>query len=112
MKYCRYIDHKRDCTCEYCFLFDNSKIVLIQRSQLADCFVYSVHSPDTLYYRSTCPPGFCHGDLKTFENIDKWTPKNNSIVLYYLKIYSVFDSILGRQTNVLLLHTSYPLSGY
>ena len=97
MQYCRHIDHERYCSCEYCFLFDNAKLLLIERSQLADCFVDRVYSPDTLYsYRSTCSPNVCYGDLKTFENIDKWVPKNNSIVLYYLKIYSVFNSILGR----------------
>ena len=94
MQYCRRVDQDRFCSCEDCFLFENSKIVLIQRHQLADCFVGSVHSPDILYYRATCPPGFCSGDLKTFENIDEWTSKNNNIVLDYLKIYSVFDSIL------------------
>ena len=96
MQYCRHIDHERDCSCEYCFLFDNSKLILIERSQLADCFVNSVYRPETLYsWRSTCPPKSCYGDLKTFQNIDKWVSKNNSIVLDYLKIYTVFNSILG-----------------
>ena len=57
MQYCRRVDHKRYCDCEYCFLFDNSKILLIESFKLADCFVASVCDPNTLYsYRSACPP--------------------------------------------------------
>ena len=95
MQYCRRVDHKRYCDCEYCFLFDNSKLLLIERLNLADCFVANICDSDTLYsYRSACPK-LCCVYSNNFQNIDKWTAKNNGIVLNYLKIYSVFNTILG-----------------
>ena len=99
MQYCRRVDHERTCNCEYCFLFDNSKLLLIERFSLADCFVANYCEPWTLYsYRSACPPKLRHGNtrFRTFENIDDWTRKNDSIVLDYLKIYSVFNSVLSQ----------------
>ena len=97
MQYCRRVDHEHDCTCEYCFLFDNSKILLTESFTLADCFVANICDPNTLYScRSACPPKLCYDKRsKNFQNIDKWTSKNDSIVLDYLKIYSVFNSILN-----------------
>ena len=96
MQYCRRVDHERYCTCEYCFLFDNSKLLLIESFKLADCFVANICDPNTLYsYRSACPPKLCYEHSNNFQNIDKWVSKNNGIVLDYLKIYSVFNSILG-----------------
>ena len=98
MQYCRRVDHERSCSCEYCFLFDNSKTLLIESFRLADCFVASYCDPGTLYsYRSACPPKLCYNESPlSFQNIDKWTSENNSIVLDYLKIYSVFNSVLGQ----------------
>ena len=97
MQYCRRVDHERYCGCEYCFLFDNSKLLLTESFQLAECFVANVCDPNTLYsYRSAYPPKLCYNEhCYYFENIDKWVSKNNTIVLDYLKIYSVFNSILG-----------------
>ena len=99
MQYCRRVDHERCCDCEYYFLFDNSKLLLIESFTLADCFVANYCDPGTLYsYRSACPPKLCTGyrNSRTFQNIDNWISKNDSIVLDYLKIYSVFNSVLGQ----------------
>ena len=98
MQYCRRVDHERYCECEYCFLFDNSKRLLMESFNLADCFVASVCNPvDCLYsYRSACPPKLSYENFRNFQNIDKWTKKNDGIVLDYLKIYAVFNSILGQ----------------
>ena len=95
MEYCRRVDHDRFCTCEYCFLFDNSKLVLIDSFKLTDCFVGSICEPNTFTsYRSACP-NLCYRHSIHFQNIDECTGKNNGIVLDYLKIYSVFNFILG-----------------
>ena len=69
--------------------------MVIESFKLADCFVASVCDPNTLYsYRSACP-NLCYEHSLNFQNIDKWASENNGIVLDYLKIYSMFNSILG-----------------
>ena len=80
MKYCRRVDHEFTCDCEYCFLFDNAKLILLRRNKLAFCFVADVCDIATdLSYRSAC---------------DKWAPDHSGVSLDYLKIYAVFDSII------------------
>ena len=94
MIYCRRVDHEFTCECEHCFLFDNSKLILINSYKLADCFVANICDPETIFsYRSACPK-LCYKSLNNFQNIDKWAGDNSGVVLDYLKLYSVFNSVL------------------
>ena len=94
MIYCRRIDHEFTCECEYCFLFDNSKLILINNDKLADCFVANICNPETVFsYRSACPK-VCYKSSNNFQNIDRWTTDNFDVVLDYLKLYAVFNSVL------------------
>ena len=41
MVYCRRVEHEFTCDCEYCFLFDDAKLILLKLNKLAFCFVES-----------------------------------------------------------------------
>ena len=76
------------------FLFDNSKLILINSYALADCFVANICDIESIFsYRSACPK-ICYKSLKTLQNIDKWAPDDSGVVLDYLKLYAVFNSVL------------------
>ena len=96
MIYCRRADHEFTCECEHCFLFDNSKLILVNSFMLADCFVAGVCDTETIFsYRSACPK-ICYKSksLKNLQNIDKWAPDDSGVVLDYLKLYAVFNSVI------------------
>ena len=94
MIYCRRIEHEFTCECEHCFLFDNSKLILINNNKLADCFVANICDPETIFsYRSACPK-VCYKSSRNFQNIDRWATDNFDVVLDYLKLYAVFNSVL------------------
>ena len=95
MQYCRYVDHQFTCECEYCFLFDNAKLILLKRNKLAFCFVADVCDISTnLSHRSVCNKKCPISKFYGFESIDKWAPDHLGPSLDYLKIYTVFDSII------------------
>ena len=92
---CRRTDHEFTCECEYCFLFDNSKLILINSHMLADCFLANICDIETIFsYRSACPKIYYKSSLKNLQNIDKWAPDDSGVILDYLKLYSVFNSLL------------------
>ena len=94
MLYCRRVDHEFRCECEYCFLFDNSKLILLNSYKLADCFVANICDVETIFsYRSACPK-LCYKSTNNFQNIDRWAGDNSGVILDYLKLYSVFNSVL------------------
>ena len=45
-------------------------------------------------YRSACPKICYKSSLKNFQNIDKWAPDDSGVVLDYLKLYAVFNSVI------------------
>ena len=95
MIYCRRADHEFSCECEHCFLFDKSESILVNSFMLAHCFVAAACDIETNYtYRSACPKIHCKSSLKNFENIDKWAPDDPGVVLDYLKLYAVFNSVI------------------
>ena len=97
MVYCRRVEHEFTCECEHCFLFDNPKLILINNFSLAHCFVVVFCDIETNYsYRSACPKTCLNSkSLKNIENIDIWAPDDDAIVvLDYLKLYAVFNSII------------------
>ena len=95
MQYCRRIDHEFTCECEYCFLFDNAKMILLKRNRLAFCFVADVCDICTdLSYRSVCNKNCPLSKYYGIRNIDKWEPEQAGVTLDYLKIYAVFNSII------------------
>ena len=91
MKYCVRADHERNCGCEYCFLFENSRLLLIESSDFFLGELNRIYSFNSVYPTKY---EYCY---YFNENIEKWVSKKKSkgIVLDYLKIYSVFNSILG-----------------
>ena len=95
MVYCRRVDHEFTCECEHCFLFDNSKLILINRHMLADCFLANICDIETIFsYRSACPKICYRSSLKNLQNIDKWASDDSGVILDYLKLYAVFNSVL------------------
>ena len=95
MMYCRRVDHEFTCECDYCFLFDNAKLILLRRNKLAFCFVADVCDICTdLSYRSACNKNCAISKFYGVKNIDKWAPDHSGVSLDYLKIYAVFDSII------------------
>ena len=95
MMYCRRVDHEFTCECDYCFLFDNAKLILLRRNKLAFCFIANVCDTCTdLSYRSACNKNCEISKFYGIENIDKWAPDHSGVCLDYLKIYAVFDSII------------------
>ena len=95
MQYCRRVDHQFTCDCEYCFLFDNAKLILLKRNKLAFCFVADVCDISTnLSYRSACNKNCPISKFYGIGSIDKWAPDHLAPTLDYLKIYAVFDSII------------------
>ena len=95
MQYCRRVDHEFTCECNYCFLFDNAKLILLRRNKLAFCFVADVCDISTnLSYRSICNKGCPISKFYGVGNINKWAPDHLGPSLDYLKIYAVFDSII------------------
>ena len=94
MMYCRRVDHEFMCECEHCFLFDSSKLILINSYKLADCFLANICDVEAIFsYRSACPK-LCYKALYNFQNIDRWAPDDSGVILDYLKLYSVFNSVL------------------
>ena len=94
MIYCRRVDHEFTCECEHCFLFDNSKLILINSYKLADCFVANICDVETIFSYRSAFPKLCYKSLNNFQNIYKWAPDNSGVILDYLKLYSVFNSVL------------------
>ena len=100
MIYCRRVEHEFACECEYCFLFDNAKLILIKNLSLARCFVvgtccWAYDFESNYSYRSACPKTcYRSKSLKKIENIDKWAPDDSGVILDYLKLYAVFNSII------------------
>ena len=95
MQYCRCVDHDFTCECNYCFLFDNAKLILLGRNKLAFCFVADVCDITTnLSYRSVCDKSCSMSKFYGFSNIDKWAADHSGPTLDYLKIFAVFDSII------------------
>ena len=95
MMYCRRVEHEFTCDCDYCFLFDNAKLILLRRNKLAFCFVADVCDIATnLSFRSACNKNCTISKFYGVENIDKWAPDHSGVCLDYLKIYAVFDSII------------------
>ena len=96
MMYCRRVEHEFTCECEHCFLFDNSKFILLNSVSLAHCFVADVCDLETdLSYRSIClKTCYKSKSFKNINNIDKWAPDDSGIVLDYLKLYAVFNSVI------------------
>ena len=95
MMYCRRVEHDFTCECEYCFLFDNAKLILLNSVMLARCFVVDYCDLLTdLSYRSTCPKTCHKKSLRNIQNIDIWAPDDSGVVLDYLKLYAVFNSII------------------
>ena len=97
MVYCRRVEHEFTCECEHCFLFDNAKLILLNNFVLARCFVVGLCDIETNYsYRSACPKTcYKSNSLKNIDNIDNWAPDNETVVvLDYLKLYAVFNSII------------------
>ena len=93
MVYCRRVEHEFTCECEHCFLFDNSKLILINRNKLAKCFVANICDVESIFsYRSACPI-LCSKLSNNFQNIDSWATDDFGVILDYLKIYSVFNSV-------------------
>ena len=95
MMYCRRVDHEFTCECDYCFLFDNAKLILLRRNKLAFCFIANICDTCTeLSHRSACNKNCEISKFYGVENIDKWAPDHSGVCLDYLKIYAVFDSII------------------
>ena len=97
MIYCRRVEHEFTCECEYCFLFDNAKLILLNNVSLARCFVVGLCDIfETNYsYRSACPKTCDKSkSLKNIKYIDNWAPDDSGLVLDYLKLYAVFNSII------------------
>ena len=95
MQYCRRVGHEFTCECDYCFLFDNAKLILLRRNKLAFCFVADVCDISTnLSYRSVCNKGCPISKFYGVGNINKWAPDYSALTLDYLKIFAVFDSII------------------
>ena len=95
MVYCRRVDHEFTCECKHCFLFDNSKLILINRHMLADCFLANICDIETIFsYRSACPKICYRSSLKNLQNIDKWASDDSGVILDYLKLYAVFNLVL------------------
>ena len=98
MIYCRRVEHELICECEHCFLFDNARLILFNSSMLARCFIVGFCDPfeTTIYtFRSACPKTcYKSKSLKNIENIDNWAPDDSGVVLDYLKLYTVFNSII------------------
>ena len=93
MVYCRRVGQEFTCECEHCFLFDNSKLILLKSFMLADCFVADNCNNRTIFsYRSACPE-ICKSSLRSLQNIDKWAP-DSGVILDYLKLYAVFNSVI------------------
>ena len=97
MIYCRRVEHEFTCECEHCFLFDNAKLILLNNVSLARCFVVGFCDIfETNYsYRSACPKTCDKSkSLKNIKYIDNWAPDDSGVVLDYLKLYAVFNSII------------------
>ena len=63
---------------------------------LAHCFVADVCDLETIFsYRSSCRKTcYKSKSLRNVQNIDKWAPDDSGVVLDYLKLYAVFNSVI------------------